>query len=147
MKWEDELAGWEEDGWGNWHRKGKDNLFNSWASVVKCAIILPSATTNGPFSFSSACPLLSFLFVLSCASSNVSDCINFSPSSLLSNLSSSTTAPTLHHPFLLCSPSPLLSLLLYPQLISSSYLICCSLWFNFLTLPALKCTHVPVLFP
>lgn len=78
--------------------------------MVKCAIIPPSATTNGPFSFSSACPLLSFLFVLSHTSSNVSDCINFSPSSPLSNLSSSTAAPTLHHPFLLCSPSPLLSL-------------------------------------
>lgn len=77
--------------------------------MVKCAIIPPSATTNGLFSFSSAGPLLSFLFVLSRTSSNVSDCIHFSPSSLLSNLSSSTSAPTLHPPFLLCSPSPLLS--------------------------------------
>lgn len=54
------------------------------------------------------------------------DCINFSPSSLLSNLTSSTTAPTLHHPFLLCSPSPLQSLplpsinfLLLPHLLFS----------------------------
>lgn len=69
----------------------------------------------------------------------------------------------LHHPSCQTSPPPpllplyiiplssppqlLLSLPRYPQLISSSYLICRSFRFNFLTLSALECTHVPVLFP
>lgn len=103
--------------------------------MVKCAIILPSATTNGPFSFSSACPLLSFLFLLSRTSSNVSDCINSSPSSLLSNLSSSP-------PFPCPPPPPPLSLSLHPQLISPSSLICPFQFHFFLTLPALERTHV-----
>lgn len=103
--------------------------------MVKCAIILPSATTNGPFSFSSACPLLSFLFLLSRTSSNVSDCINSSPSSLLSNLSSSPPFP--------CPPFPPPSVSFSPPSINFSLLPHLSLPIPFfLTLPALERTHV-----
>ena len=55
-------------------------------------------------------PSLFISLVLFPTSSNVSDCIHFSPSCLQSNLSSSITALPLHHTFLLCSPSPLLPL-------------------------------------
>jgi len=72
---------------GNWHRKGKDNVFNSWASVVKCQIVPWSATANGPFPFSFYC-LLSF-----CLSS-----LNRSPSALCS----SGLFPVISHLFI-CS--------------------------------------------
>lgn len=107
--------------------------------MVKCAIIPPSATTNGPFSFSSACPLCSFL--LFC----------FLPPQM-----SLTVFIFLHHASSQIFPPPSLlylyiipffsvphlpfCLFLYPQLNFSFYLICCSFRFNFLTLSALKRT-------
>lgn len=83
----------------------------------KCPIVPPSATTNGPLSPSPLFP---------------------SPFSSLSVLSVPTSLTVL---IFLCRPSPplvpvshpppFLSLPLYPQLISSSCLICCPFQFNF----------------
>lgn len=136
MWWESELAGLsgsKRRGQGNWHRKGKDNLFNSWASVVKCPIVPPSATTNGPFS-SFFSPLLSSLFVLSHTSSNVSGRINFSPSSLSSSsaLVPLTSVPHLSPP--VSSSLPSINFFLLPHLLSFPIQF-------FPTLPPPKCTH------
>lgn len=109
--------------------------------MVKCQIVPLSATANGPFAFSSFSSLLFFYllsplipllfcFIPPPTLFLLSGSINFLHLSRLIIL----VIPLLccsSHPSYLCAPSlPLLSLRLYPQLISFSCLICCPFQFN-----------------
>lgn len=100
----------------------------------KCPIVPPSATTNGPLSPSPLFPSpFSSLSVLSV------------PTSLTVLIFLCRPSPPLSPPPPTHPPSPFLSLPLYPQLISSSCLICCPFQFNFFpTLAAPKCNDARV---
>lgn len=104
--------------------------------MVKCPIVPPSATTNGPFSFSFFTPLSSHPSLF---------CLKPPPMSLAVFIflhHPSPPPPLLSSLLPLFPISPLLSLPLYPQLISFSCLICCPFQFNFFpTLPPPKCAH------